>query len=142
MLSRYPVSFPAAALWSYILPVCITPPQHNCVLNITSLVEAACACLRVDARPQRVLQGVVTPFMNLLLRKKILTRSLPRVVYKRRKKDHPGDHGCIYTSNPNFISTHLPQLASDVAAVTCLRSATFVSALLAACSRSPVPCSL
>ena len=36
-----------------------------------------------------------------------LTRSLPRDVYIRRKNDHPGGQGRIYTSKLNFISTHL-----------------------------------
>ena len=37
----------------------------------------------------------------------ILTRSLPRDVYIRRKNDHPGGQGRIYTSNLNFVFTHL-----------------------------------
>ena len=41
------------------------------------------------------------------LQKLILTRSLPRDVYIRRKNDHAGGQGRIYTSNPNFVSTHL-----------------------------------
>ena len=36
-----------------------------------------------------------------------LTRSLPRDVYIRRKNDHPGGQGRIYTSNFHFVSTHL-----------------------------------
>ena len=36
-----------------------------------------------------------------------LTRSLPRDVYIRRKNDHPGGQGRIYTSHLNFVSTHL-----------------------------------
>ena len=36
-----------------------------------------------------------------------LTRSLPRDVYIRRKNDHAGGQGRIYTSNLNFVSTHL-----------------------------------
>ena len=38
---------------------------------------------------------------------KCLTRSLPRDVYIRRKNDHPGGQGCIYTSHLNFVSTLL-----------------------------------
>ena len=41
------------------------------------------------------------------LRFGVLTRSLPRDVYIRRKNDHPGGQGRIYTSNLNFVSTHL-----------------------------------
>ena len=37
----------------------------------------------------------------------VLTRSLPRDVYTRRKNDHPGGQGRIYTSNLNFVFTHL-----------------------------------
>ena len=37
----------------------------------------------------------------------LLTCSLPRDVYIRRKNDHPGGQGRIYTSNLNFVSTHL-----------------------------------
>ena len=40
----------------------------------------------------------------------ILTRSLPRDVYIRRKNDHPGGQGRIYTSNLNFFFTHLSKL--------------------------------
>ena len=36
-----------------------------------------------------------------------LTRSLPRDVYIRRKNDHPGGQGRIYSSHLNFVSTHL-----------------------------------
>ena len=36
-----------------------------------------------------------------------LTRSLPRDVYIRRKNDHPGGQGRIYTSHLNFVSTHM-----------------------------------
>ena len=36
-----------------------------------------------------------------------LTPSLPRDVYMRRKNDHAGGQGRIYTSNLNFVSTHL-----------------------------------
>ena len=34
-------------------------------------------------------------------------RSLPRDVYIRRKNDHPGGQGRIYTSNLNFVFSHL-----------------------------------
>ena len=38
----------------------------------------------------------------------MLTRSLPWDVYVvRRKNDHPGGQGRIYTSNLNFVFTHL-----------------------------------
>ena len=36
-----------------------------------------------------------------------LTRSLPRDIHVRCKKDHPGGQGRIYTSNLNFVSTHV-----------------------------------
>ena len=41
------------------------------------------------------------------IRAAALTRSLPRDVYIRRKNDHPGGQGRIYTSHLNFVSTHL-----------------------------------
>ena len=43
----------------------------------------------------------------LFISVKSLTRSLPRDVYIRRKNDHLGGQGSIYTSHLNFVSTHL-----------------------------------
>ena len=39
----------------------------------------------------------------------VLTHSLPRDVYIRRKNDHPGGQECMYTSHLNFVSTHLSE---------------------------------
>ena len=54
-----------------------------------------------------IAEQFIATTMALKAKEKALTRSLPRDVYIRRKNDHTGGQGRIYTSNLNFISTHL-----------------------------------
>ena len=65
----------------------------------------------------------------------VLTRSLPRDVYIRRKNDHPGGQGRIYI-RPASISFLLicQSPATDVVVVACFRGVFFVNSLIAAYS--------